>query len=246
MSRKVVLDTETTGISPTQGHRIIEIGCIEIVNRQITDQRYQVYLNPERAVDLEALKVHGITNDFLADKPLFQTIANAFLAFIKGAELIIHNAPFDVGFINHEFTLLRPPLDPVETYCRIFDTLTYARKKHLGQRNNLDALCRRYKIDNSNRHLHGALLDAELLAQIYLYMTGGQTSMDLETANESMSYHAGVNVSSTAEVAHQLRVIKASKEELAQHEKKMRIIKEISGKLSVWERLESTSLEQGE
>ncbi len=169
--RQIVLDTETTGLNPEQGHRIIEIGCVELIDRRLTGQHFHIYLNPERRIDDGAIEVHGITNEFLEDKPHFADVVADFISFVQDAELVIHNAPFDVGFINHEFSLLKKNLATVETYCSVFDTLTFARKKHPGQRNSLDALCKRYGIDNSHRDLHGALLDAEILADVYLLMT---------------------------------------------------------------------------
>ena len=175
----IVLDTETTGIDPKQGHRIIEIGCVELVDRKLTGNHYHVYINPDREVEEEAIRVHGITNEFLVDKPRFTQIADSFYEYIKGAELVIHNAAFDVGFMNHEFSLMNHHAGLVESYCDVLDTLALARDKHPGQKNNLDALCKRYGIDNSHRELHGALLDAEILADVYLLLSGGQTDLDL-------------------------------------------------------------------
>ena len=177
MQRQIVLDTETTGLDPNKGHRLIEIGCVEIINRRRTGQHWHVYLNPMRPVDPGAMKVHGLTDEFLSDKPLFSTQVDAFLAFVKGAELIIHNAPFDVGFLDAELAHLQQNFHPLAHYCTILDSLTLAREKHPGQANSLDALCRRYEVDASRRALHGALLDAELLAEVYLRMTGGQTEL---------------------------------------------------------------------
>ena len=177
--RQIVLDTETTGLEVEQGHRIIEIGCVELNERELTGRHYHVYINPEREVDDGAMEVHGITNEFLADKPLFADIAGEFIEFIRGAELVIHNAPFDVGFMDHEFSLLKGESPRTKDLCRVTDSLKLARNKHPGQKNNLDVLCRRYGIDNSNRELHGALLDAEILALVYLAMTGGQTALSL-------------------------------------------------------------------
>jgi len=176
--RQIVLDTETTGIG--DGHRIIEIGCVELINRKLTGRHYHQYINPERLVDPEAMEVHGITDEFLIDKPLFSHIANDFIEFIKGAQLVIHNAPFDVGFMDREFGLLHGYPKTAEI-CSILDTLTLARSMHPGQRNSLVALCRRYGIDNSHRELHGALLDSEILADVYLFMTGGQTALSLDS-----------------------------------------------------------------
>lgn len=184
--RQVVLDTETTGIGHENGHRIIEIGCVEIQNRRLTGRHFHVYLNPLREVDKGALKVHGITDAFLQDKPLFKSIMNEFIAFIEGSELIIHNAPFDVGFLNAELRLANSP-KTIEDLCSLFDTLVYAREQHPGQRNNLDALCKRYEIKHANRTLHGALLDAEILSHLYLAMTGGQGELFGSEHKENVS-----------------------------------------------------------
>lgn len=182
--RQIILDTETTGIDPKQGHRIIEIGCVELIDRKLTYQHYHQYIHPEREVEAEAMEVHGITNEFLADKPKFAAIVEAFMSFVQGAELIIHNAPFDVGFINHELSLLpNNPWGKIEDHCKITDTLKMARSTYPGQRNSLDALCKRLGVDNSGRTLHGALLDSEILADVYLLMTGGQVSLKLAHEN---------------------------------------------------------------
>jgi DNA polymerase-3 subunit epsilon len=183
--RQIVLDTETTGLEASRGHRIIEIGCVELVNRRLTGQHYHQYINPQREVDQGAIEVHGITDAFLADKPLFAQVVDDFIAFVDGAELIIHNAPFDVGFINAELARLTGRQTPVDDRCGIIDTLKMARKKHPGQRNSLDALCQRYMVDNSQRDLHGALLDAEILADVYLAITGGQTALLLGASGDS-------------------------------------------------------------
>lgn len=182
--RQIVLDTETTGLEVSQGHRIIEIGCVELSNRRVTGNHWHHYFNPDREVDAGAYEVHGISNEFLQDKPRFAELAEAFYDYVKGAELIIHNAAFDVGFLNHE--LAQPDLDfaPLQDNCSVLDTLMLARQKHPGQKNNLDALCKRYDIDNSQRSLHGALLDARILADVYLAMTGGQTSLGLDAEQE--------------------------------------------------------------
>ena len=182
--RQVVLDTETTGLDWSQGHRIIEIGCVEILDRRISKSYFHTYINPSRAIDVGAQQVHGISADFLADKPVFSKIADQFLSYVADAELIIHNAPFDLGFLNAEFEILDKNNSPIDDKCSIFDTLTFAREKHPGQRNSLDALCKRYNVDNQNRIVHGALLDANLLAEVYLAMTGGQTSMQLQENRE--------------------------------------------------------------
>lgn len=190
--RQVVLDTETTGIG--DGHRIIEIGCVELVNRKLTGRHYHQYINPQRLVDPEAMEVHGITDEFLADKPVYSQIVDDFMAFINGAQLVIHNAPFDVGFMDMEFGLLNG-YPKTADICTVLDTLVLAREKHPGQRNSLDALCRRYGIDNSHRELHGALLDSEILADVYLFMTGGQTALTLEaeSGGDGAKSQAGSN-----------------------------------------------------
>ncbi|MCX6011871.1 MAG: DNA polymerase III subunit epsilon [Chloroflexi bacterium] len=182
--RQIILDTETTGLEPEKSHRIIEIGCVELIDRQFTGNNFHQYLNPQREIETEALAVHGITNEFLADKPIFANVINDFLNFVNDAELIAHNAPFDVGFINHEIQLWAKEAELLDAYVTIFDTLPLARKMFPGQRNSLDALCKRYKIDLGARKLHGALLDAQLLAEVYLLMTSGQSS--LFTDNELM------------------------------------------------------------
>jgi DNA polymerase-3 subunit epsilon len=227
--RIVVLDTETTGLSPEQGHRIIEIGCVELVNRRLTGNRFHVYVNPERVIDDGAVAVHGITNEFLEDKPRFAGVAEDFLAFVQGAELVIHNAPFDVGFINHEFALLAEPLAPITEYCGVFDTLSFARQKHPGQRNSLDALCKRYGVDNSQRELHGALLDAEILADVYLLMTGGQFSL-LDEASEGQA--AAAESSTVQRIATDrppLKVIACGPEELEVHRQRLAAIEKAGG-----------------
>lgn len=233
MQRQIVLDTETTGIDPKQGHRIIEIGCVELVNRKLTGNHYHVYINPEREVDAGAYKVHGIGNDFLADKPLFKEIANDFVAFIDGSELIIHNAAFDVGFIDHEFNLLNTKRRNVASFCKILDTLMMARKKHPGQKNNLDALCKRYGVDNSGRDLHGALLDSEILADVYLAMTGGQASLfasESESSVEASTNDARVVI----ERKRSLPVLKANEAALSAHTAYLKDINEQAGQC-VWE-----------
>ena len=210
--RQIFLDTETTGLYPAHGHRIIEIAAIEMVNRRPTNNHFHVYLNPQREIDPAAQEVHGITLDFLQDKPLFESIAQDFNKFIADAELIIHNAPFDVGFLNSEFG--RIGLLPIESMCgKITDTLKMAKDSRPGQRNNLNALCSHFGIDNSKRTLHGALLDAELLAEVYLAMTRGQDSllMDLEQPQVMMQ---AIETSD----ARRLKVLKADENELAAHE----------------------------
>ncbi|GLS26743.1 DNA polymerase III subunit epsilon [Marinibactrum halimedae] len=238
--RQIVLDTETTGIDPKQGHRIIEIGCVELVERKLTGNHYHQYINPQRVVEDEAIAVHGITNEYLEDKPVFSAIAQDFLAFVKGAQLVIHNAPFDVGFIDHEFGLLNAGLGKITDYCSVVDSLTLARQKHPGQKNNLDALCKRYFVDNSQRELHGALLDAEILADVYLLMTGGQTSLGLGSGSQEMSggAAAGTEIIRLAQGRPPLPVMKASQEELQAHEEKLAAIDKASEGV-VWRALES-------
>ena len=180
--RQIVLDTETTGLVPAEGHRIIEIGCVELIERRPTRRHFHQYLQPDRDIDAGAIEVHGISNEFLADKPRFADIAEDFIDFIRGAELVIHNAPFDVGFIDHELGLLGPQWGSVEAHCTVLDTLLMARRNYPGQRNSLDALCKRLEVDNSRRSLHGALLDAKILADVYLLMTGGQTALSLDAS----------------------------------------------------------------
>jgi DNA polymerase-3 subunit epsilon len=215
IERQVILDTETTGLSPAQGHRVIEIGCLEVIKRELTGRHFHVYINPQRAVDEGAFRVHGISDDFLLDKPVFSDIADSFLDFIRGSELVIHNAPFDVGFLNHELKLMDAADGRLENFTTVMDTLLYARRKHPGQANSLDALCRRYDVNRSKRDLHGALLDAELLAQVYLKMTGGQTQLFSKSSGQASEEVLTVAV---APKMWKLKVIKATKEELQAHE----------------------------
>lgn len=213
--RQIVLDTETTGIGAEKGHRIIEIGCVELIDRKLTGRHYHQYINPMRPSDEEAIAVHGITNEFLADKPVYAQIAQTFAEFIAGAELVIHNAPFDVGFMDAEFKRLNMPL--TNTFCSVLDTLVMARDMHPGQRNSLDALCKRYGIDNSHRELHGALLDAEILSDVYLMMTGGQT--DLLFVSEQESEDEGVEINIDLDSVDPLRLptVRATSTELEMH-----------------------------
>jgi DNA polymerase-3 subunit epsilon len=236
--RQVVLDTETTGLDAADGHRIIEIGCVELVNRKLTGRHFHQYINPQREVDPGAMEVHGITNEFLADKPLFEHVAADFLEFIKGAELIIHNAPFDVGFINAEFRRLDEVEDvvqwaTVDQHCTVLDTLQLARQKHPGQRNSLDALCQRYFVDNSSRELHGALLDAEILADVYLAMTGGQTALSL-SADDLEQQGASSDIRRLDVNRPVLRIITATAEELLAHEERLAAINKASGQQCLW------------
>ena len=227
--RQIVLDTETTGIDPKEGHRIIEIGCVEVVNRRLTGNHFHVYINPGRHIEQEAIEVHGITNEFLTDKPTFAQVAQEFVNFIKGAQLVIHNAPFDVGFMDHEFGM-EPSTKGVITnqICDVLDTLTLARQMHPGQKNNLDALCKRYGIDNSHRTLHGALLDAEILADVYLLMTGGQTKLKLASSGGSETDSTAIR--RVQRKTYKLKVIKASADELTQHEARLDIVEKAGGK----------------
>lgn len=238
--RQIILDTETTGLEPQLGHKIIEIGCVELIDRRLTGKHFHQYINPAREVEAGAIQVHGITNEFLADKPLFSVIAPAFLEFISGAELVIHNAPFDIGFIDHEFALIGLP--SVTQVCTVLDTLVMARQRHPGQRNSLDALCKRYGVDNTQRDLHGALLDAEILADVYLLMTGGQTALNLGSDEDrdadSSAGPAVVNLISGARAP--LRVIKATSLELAMHQQKLAAIDKISGGGCKWLERESS------
>lgn len=227
--RQIVLDTETTGLNPQEGHRVIEIGCVELLNRRLSGRHFHVYINPEREIDAGAVEVHGITNEFLADKPVFSTIVEDFINFIRDAELVIHNAPFDVGFLNHEFGLLNNGTGAIENYSSVFDTLTFARKKHPGQRNSLDALCKRYGIDNSHRDLHGALLDAEILADVYLLMTGGQASLlDEESSREESSEGESIIVRLSSD-RPRLKVVQCDAEELAEHQRRLVAIEKAGG-----------------
>lgn len=225
--RQIVLDTETTGIGHEHGHRIIEIGCVEMIDRKLTGQHFHVYLNPQRPVDEGAFRIHGLSAEFLQDKPLFKAVLKDLLAFIEGSELIIHNAPFDVGFINAELARAKWA-HTLEEHCSIFDTLTMARKKHPGQRNSLDALCKRYAVDNANRTLHGALLDAEILASVYLAMTGGQVSLCFEDTSVTPETEA-LPASPEKSFTTQTPVISASQDEIAAHEQLVRFIIEQSG-----------------
>lgn len=233
--RQIVLDTETTGIDPAEGHRIIEIGCVELMERQLTGRNYHVYINPDREVEAEAITVHGITNEFLADKPRFAEIADEFFEFIKGAELVIHNAAFDVGFMDSEFARLKPVRKTAD-HCGIVDSLAIARARHPGQKNNLDALCKRYGVDNSNRDLHGALLDAEILADVYLLLTGGQTALSLDAGSENGGGNGGIRRLPSSREA--LSVVRASDVESKAHEEFMAMMEKQAGE-TVWGKLQS-------
>ncbi|WP_148253941.1 DNA polymerase III subunit epsilon [Aidingimonas lacisalsi] len=246
--RQVILDTETTGIDPRDGHRLIEVGAVEMVNRRFTGNTYHQFINPERDIEAEAVGIHGITNERVADEPVFADIADEFWHFIKGAELVIHNAPFDVGFIDHEFERLNamrgePLLGPVAKHCGVLDTLTMAREKHPGQRNSLDALCKRYDIDNGHRVLHGALLDAEILADVYLAMTGGQTALSLDASATPAVDAAGNQQSATQGVQRldeqraRLAVPPLTHEEQQAHEARLQGIRDSAGQC-LWDHLD--------
>ena len=233
--RQIVLDTETTGLEHSQGHRLIEIGCVELVNRRLTGRHFHRYINPEREIDAGAIEVHGITNEMLVDKPLFAHIVDELIDFVRDAELIIHNAPFDTGFLNNELALLGRS-ERIEQLCGVIDTLVLARQRHPGQKNNLDALCQRYGVDNSQRELHGALLDAEILADVYLFMTGGQTALALASseAESSSAAQQHFEVRRSTVLASSLKVVRATADELAAHEQQLaRIDKASSGK-TIW------------
>lgn len=233
--RQIVLDTETTGLEPSQGHRIIEIGCVEIIDRKLTGRHYHQYIRPDREIDEEAMEVHGITDEFLADKPDFSQIADDFLRFVDGAELVIHNAPFDVGFIDAE--LARLGRASILDHCSVLDTLVLAREKHPGQRNSLDALCKRYGVDNSQRELHGALLDSEILADVYLLMTGGQTALSLGTTSSGTASSGGSEIRRLPADRQALRVIRASLAEQQSHQQKLASIEKAARGPSLWQQL---------
>ncbi len=235
--RQVVLDTETTGLEVEKGHRIIEVGCVELVNRRRTSRNYQVFINPDREIDEAAEEVHGISREMLADKPRFAELADEFLEFLSGAEIIIHNADFDLGFLNNELVLAGRDCS-IEDSCSVIDTLPLARKMHPGQRNSLDALCKRYHVDNSNREYHGALLDAQLLADVYLAMTGGQGSLSFEAQSE----HESTARSDPAIIDRQgldLAVKSASADELAAHDGFLALLDESAPQGALWRRLNS-------
>ena len=241
--RSVVLDTETTGMPVADGHRIIEIGCVELMGRRLTGRHYHVYLQPDREIDEGAIAVHGITNEFVQDKPRFREVADEFFDFIKGAQLIIHNAAFDVGFINNEFALIKQDdRADISEHCSILDTLLMARERHPGQRNNLDALCKRYGVDNSGRELHGALLDAEILADVYLAMTGGQTHLSLAGEGADSDGSGRQTASPIRRLAAErapTRIIRASAEEIAAHQARLAAIEKAAGAPALWSQQEA-------
>jgi DNA polymerase III subunit epsilon len=234
--RQIVLDTETTGLEPERGHRIIEVGAVELVDRKLTGRHFGRYVNPQREIDDGALAVHGITAEFLADKPTFADIAEDFLNFVRDAELIIHNAAFDIAFIDHELGRLGEPTR-IADICAIVDTLSIARHRHPGQKNSLDALCRRYGVDNSQRELHGALLDAEILADVYLLMTGGQTALFAVDETESDSTHSdGFTVVRLPTERPRLRVVTTTEAELARHNALLDELDRSASSGSIWRR----------
>ena len=232
--RQIVLDTETTGLEPAEGHRIIEIGCVELVDRRLSRNNFHQYLQPDREIDQGAVEVHGITNEFLRDKPRFADIAEDFLDYVRDAELIIHNAPFDVGFLDHELSKWSEQARRIEQLCQVIDTLTMARSLHPGQRNSLDALCKRYAVDNSKRDLHGALLDAEILADVYLAMTGGQVSLSLGASSEPGTGRTREKIRRLSPDRPPLVVVRAGDDDLTAHGTRLAAINEASGGMCLW------------
>lgn len=232
MARQIVLDTETTGLELARGHRVIEIGCVELNHRRLTGNTFHHYLNPERDIDVAALGVHGIRREFLADKPRFTDIAGGLLDYLRGAELIIHNAEFDVGFLDAELSRAGRQ-DRIGTLCTVTDTLYLARQLHPGQKNSLNALCRRYGVDDSNRELHGALLDASLLADVYLAMTGGQEKLLLESLAPAVS-ESRVHRVEIVDGGGELRVVQATKTELTAHRERLQAIAKKTGRV-LWQ-----------
>jgi len=234
--RQIVLDTETTGLEVRQGHRLVEIACVEMVERRLTGRHYQTYLNPDRAIDEGARQVTGIEDEFLLDKPRFAEVVEEFLAFIDGAELIIHNASFDIGFLDAELARLGDGAGRIGDRCSVLDTLAMARERYPGQRNNLDALCKRLGVDNSRRDLHGGLIDAQLLADVYLAMTSGQVAFDL--GFEGATEQRDVVVTAPVVLHARPRVLRASADELSQHEQRLDVLDKssVDGQ-SVWRRL---------
>ncbi|OLU29963.1 DNA polymerase III subunit epsilon [Pseudomonas sp. PA15(2017)] len=245
--RRVVLDTETTGMPVNDGHRVIEIGCVEVEGRRLTGRHFHIYLQPDREIDEGAIAVHGITNEDLKDKPRFKDVADEFHAFIKGAQLIIHNAPFDIGFLNNEFALIgQHERADIAAYCDVLDTLQMARERHPGQRNSLDALCKRYGVDNSGRELHGALLDSEILADVYLAMTGGQTNLSLagEGADgDGSGRQQATPIRRLPAERPRGAVIAASTDDLEAHAARLAVIEKAAGAPALWVQMEAA--EQG-
>jgi DNA polymerase III subunit epsilon len=235
--RQIILDTETTGLEPEQGHRIIEIGCVELLNRRKTGRTFHRYLRPDREIDRGALQVHGITNEFLAQQPRFADVIEELLEFLSGAELIIHNAAFDLAFLDAELKRVPGPSRQMRGLCGVIDTLPLARQMHPGQRNTLDALCKRYSVDNSRRELHGALLDAQILGDVYLAMTGGQTALIL---GEEVAVQVDVSFETVAATVRPLAglcIVRATADELAAHDRALAVIDKVSGGKTIWRRL---------
>lgn len=233
MMRQIILDTETTGLDPNKGHRIIEIGCVEMQNRRLTGNRLHFYINPECKIEKEAIDIHGITNEFLKDKPLFKDIAEPFCHFIKEAEIIAHNAEFDIGFLNHELKNQCPALGQIADYATVFDTLSFARKKFPGQRNSLDALSKRLGVTHFNRDLHGALLDAEILAQVYLALTSGQSQLFDDETNQTTTLTTTTKIKKIKNKP-QLTIINATEEELNAHAQFLKMLQKKSSNHCVW------------
>jgi DNA polymerase-3 subunit epsilon len=239
MRRQVVLDTETTGLEPERGHRLIEIGAVELVKRRLTGRRYHQYLQPDRDIDEGAGAVHGISQAFLADKPRFEDIVDELLLFLEGAELIIHNAPFDIGFLNSELSRLEPPRGTMVERCTVVDTLVLARNLHPGQKNTLDALCKRYGVDNTQRELHGALLDAEILAEVYLAMTGGQASLPLGGQAAETGQLGASAVRPVRAQRPPLPVLWPTDVELDAHRARLEVIDQVCGGICLWKALDA-------
>ncbi|MGK9174650.1 DNA polymerase III subunit epsilon [Yokenella regensburgei] len=233
ITRQIVLDTETTGMNQIgahyEGHKVIEIGAVEVINRRLTGNNYHIYLKPDRLIDPEAFGVHGIADEFLLDKPLFGDIADDFIEYIRGAELIIHNASFDIGFLDYEFSKLNRDIPKTSSFCKVTDSLALARKMFPGKRNSLDALCSRYEIDNSKRTLHGALLDSQILADVYLAMTGGQTLMSFSMEGEGQQQGDVGGIQRVVRQASKLKVILASDNELVDHESRLDLVQKKGG-----------------
>lgn len=238
--RQIVLDTETTGLEVRQGHRLIEIACVEMVERRPTGRHYQTYLNPDRAIDEGARQVTGIEDEFLLDKPHFIDVVDEFLAFVDGAELIIHNATFDVGFIDSELARAGEHYGRLGDRCSVLDTLMMARERYPGQRNSLDALCKRLGVDNSARDLHGGLIDAQLLAEVYLAMTSGQVGLDLAFEGDQ-EQGAAVTLAPMV-LDRRPRVLRANEQEIAAHEKRLDALDKSAGGVSVWRREEASAI----
>ena len=237
--RQIVLDTETTGLDVKLDHRIIEIGCVEIIDRKITKRYFHKYINPRREIDQGAMDVHGLTNEFLSDKPIFESILEEFLGFIEGSELIIHNAAFDLGFLENEIRIAGPDLESLRERFSVIDSLELARAKHPGQKNSLDALCKRYGVDNSQRQLHGALLDAEILAEVYLILTGGQAALGFLDEEDLVESDLGGRFSQKSDNL-KTPIIRADSDEIRFHETKLDHIDRVSESGSIWRAAKKT------